>query len=227
MRNKLLSLLGLLLVLSSCKEPSFDEEVFVYGNNFDTGDYTGINGVYVSEFNGSMVMGNFNNSGFSLSLNDLPEHDFIRVTFDLYIHDSWEGNTNHLGTDEPDHDAWILEFEPDEKVKPGEKVYFETTFSNGLCIPGWCFKQSYPNEFPFSNDARAGTHKLSITNGRCLWSSSRIGTTIYSFDRVFPHSRASTVIAFYDRLKQPDAYSPVCDESWSLDNLGVSIFTKD
>ncbi|CAM9703290.1 unnamed protein product, partial [Discosporangium mesarthrocarpum] len=36
-------------------------------------------------------MGNFNNSGFSLKLHDLPEHDFIRLTFDLYIHEDSRG----------------------------------------------------------------------------------------------------------------------------------------
>ena len=213
----------MILTCYSCNE-ELSQEIEVYQNDFNTGDYTGIDSVYISEFDGSPLLGNFNNSGFSLKLNELPEHDFIRVTFDLYIHDSWEGNTNHSETDLVDHDAWFLEFEPDKKVNPADKIYFETTFSNGLCIPGWCYTQSYPNNFPFNNEARTQASVRTL-GGRCLWQSSPVGTSIYRIDKIFPHTRRSTVLAFYDRLKQRDSSSPLCDESWSLDNLNISIFT--
>lgn len=218
-------ILLLVILVLSC-EQEIQKETEIYFNDFDSESYTGIDGVYISDFDGSKVMGNFNNSGFRLTLNDLPGHDYIRVTFDLYIHDSWEGNTNHSDTDQEDHDAWILEFDPDKKIKPSDRIYFETTFSNGLCIPGWCFGQSYPNEFPFHQEARKEALTRSM-NGRCLWSDSPIGTSLYKIDRIFPHTNTSTVIAFYDRLKTADSFDPVCDESWSLDNLAVSIFTSN
>ncbi|MFY0593270.1 hypothetical protein [Roseivirga sp.] len=223
MKHKLLVIL-VLAIMASCAEPEFDREIFVYFNDFETGDYTGIDSVYISEFDDSKVMGNFNNSGFSLKLNDLPDHDYIKLTFNLYIHDSWEGNSNDSGSGELDHDAWILEFDPDKKISPAEKIYFETTFSNGLCIPGWCFNQSYPNEFPFNQEARALALSRNM-QGWCLWQTSPIGTSVYRIEKVFPHTRSSTVLAFYDRLKTDDSFDPICDESWSLDNLSISILT--
>ena len=224
MKRIVLLLFGISLTCLSCREIVIDEEIYVYANDFETGDYTGIEGVYISEFDDSKMMGNFNNGGFSLVLNDLPEHDFIRVFFDLYIHDSWEGNTNEIDGENLGADLWIMEFDRDERIRPGDKIRFETTFSNGLCVPGWCFSQSYPNEFPFPNDARLEAKSRS-TNGRCLWASSEIGTSIYRIDRVFPHDRTNTTISFYDLLTQQHGFVPVCDESWSLDNLGVSVFS--
>jgi len=216
----------MMILALGCRDIGVTVEIFVYGNDFNNGDYTGIEGVYISEFEGNKLMGNFNNSGFTLSLSDLPEHDFIRVFFDLYIHDSWEGNTNQVDDLDLDHDAWFLEFDPDKDVDPSEKIIFETTFSNGLCIPGWCFTQSYPNEYPFHNEARKTALRRS-TVGICLWQDSPIGTSIYKFDKVFPHTEKSTLIAFYDQLKEGGFSSNACDESWSLDNLGVSVFTRD
>lgn len=224
MNKHIVTIMLFLLIVCACSPIEIEREIFVYSNDFNNGDYSGIDSVFISEFDGSPMMGNFNNSGFSLTLNDLPEHDYIKLTFDLYIHDSWEGNSNESGLGVLDHDAWFLEFDRDKKIKAHEKILFETTFSNGLCIESWCFTQSYPNQFPFNQKAK--TEALSRTlEGRCLWQTAPNGTSIYRIERVFPHKRVSTVISFYDRLKQPDSSSPLCDESWSLDNLGISIFT--
>ena len=167
-------------------------------------------------------MGMYNNDGFDLTLEDLPEHDFIHVYFDLYIHDTWEGNANMRGDENLGPDLWIMEFDRDEKINPGDKQKFVTTFSNGLCTHNWCFTQSYPNEFPFMNDARLGANNDLI--GRCLWQGSQNGTSVYRIDRIFPHDRTNTTISFYDLLIQEKDFSPICDESWSLDNLSVSVF---
>lgn len=214
--------ISILLFLFSCKEVIFEDEIYIYFNNFNDQDYTGLDSVYISEFDGSRVMGNFNNSGFSLKLENMAEHSYIRLTFDLYIHDSWEGNTNNLQLDSPDHDAWIIEFDPNKDYI--DRQIYETTFSNGLCVPGWCFGQSYPNQFPFDNNARTDAEVRS-TFGRCLWSSSPIGTSIYKINQIFPHDKSEIVIAFYDRLKQEGNFPAACEESWSLDNLSVSIIT--
>jgi hypothetical protein len=208
----------------SCQDLTLEQE-YIYFNDFDHEDYTGISGVYISEFDGDFVMGNFNNRGFELSLDDLPKHDYIRVSFDLYIHDSWEGNSNETSPPGEDHDAWFIEFDPDKNIKASEKILFETTFSNGLCISGFCYSQSYPREFPFPNDSRSEAESKNLP-GRCLYQDSNIGTTLYKVDKVFPHDRKNTVISFYDRLVQPDTSSPLCDESWSLDNLSVTVFSK-
>ncbi|WP_323757934.1 hypothetical protein [Roseivirga sp.] len=212
------------LLCFSC-EDIVPEEDLIYFNDFDNGDYAGISGVKISSFDGDFVMGNFNNNGFQLSLDNLPDHEYVRVSFDLYIHDSWDGNTNGTNPLGEDHDAWILEFDPNENLKSSEKLYFETTFSNGLCIPGFCYSQSYPREFPFPNDSKLEAFSTSLP-GLCAWKDSPNGTSLYKFDKVFLHKRNSTTISFYDRLVQPNSDNPLCDESWSLDNLSISVFKK-
>lgn len=216
---------GLLLLFAvvGCRDIGLTLEIFVYSNEFETGDYTGIDRVFISEFDGTKLMGPFTNSGFNVSLDNLPDHDFIRVAFDLYIHDSWEGNTNQRDDVNFGHDAFIIELDTGETVNPADKIRFETTFSNGLCIPGWCFSQSYPNEFPFSNEARTGS-KTRSTFGRCLWQDTPNGTSIYRISKVFPHSKSSVAVAFFDELVQQDNFDHHCDESWSLDNITISVF---
>ena len=217
---KSLSLSVVLLMIVSCADEGIPKEENFYFYDFET-DYRNIDSVYVSEFDGDKVLGPFNNDGFSVHWENLPEHDFIRLTFDLYIHDTWEGNSNDSKTGKLDHDAWLIDFDPHLNLKPHEKIFFETTFSNGPCEPGWCFGQSYPNEFPFYNDARTGAH-VKFLQGRCLYSDSPFGSSMYKINKIFPHSKRDLVVAFYDRLKQDAPFPPLCEESWSMDNLNIS-----
>lgn len=216
-----LVLLLMMFIAPSCSEEGLPKEENFYFYNLES-DYRNIDSVYISEFNGSRVLGPFNNSGFSVHWEGLPNHDYIRLTFDLYIHDTWEGNSNNSKTGLPDHDAWFIEIDPHLKLKPHEKIYFETTFSNGPCEPGWCYGQSYPNEFPFYNDERAGAY-IKYLPGRCLYSDSPFGSSMYKINKIFPHNRNDLVVAFFDRLKQDAPFPALCEESWSLDNLNISL----
>lgn len=215
---------SIVLSLFGCQPDELPVETPFYFYTLES-DYTNMDSVYVSEFDGDNVLGPFNNSGFSVHWEDLPKHDYVRLTFDLYIHDTWEGNSNNSGTGLPDHDAWFIELDPQLNLKSHERVYFETTFSNGPCEPGWCFGQSYPNEFPFQHEAREGT-AIKYLNGRCLYADSPFGSSMYRIDKIFPHTRNSIVIAFYDRLKQDAPFPPLCEESWSLDNLSISFISR-
>ncbi|OEK02475.1 hypothetical protein BFP97_13505 [Roseivirga sp. 4D4] len=203
-----------------CKDFSLKPEIAVYNNDFESEDYTGIEGVFISIFESNRVMGFFNKRGFNLNLPSLPEHDFIRLTFDLYVHDSWEGNANLDGEALDEKDSWVLEIDTAKNLKGSDILYYETTFSNGLCIPGFCYTQSFPDQFPLTNDAKKGASLL--TNGRCLWSNTPTGTSMYKMDLVFPHKDRTAVLTFYDKLN-----GNLCDESWSLDNLSVSTFKKE
>lgn len=222
--QKTIGLVLLIVFTFGCVEEDFPSIQNLYFYDFET-DYTNIDSVYVSEFAGDKVLGPFNNSGFSVHWDELPDHDYVKLTFFLYIHDTWEGNSNNSETGLPDHDAWIIEFDPHIKVKPSEKIYFETTFSNGPCEPGWCFGQSYPNEFPFYNDPRTGAD-VKYLEGRCLYADSPFGSSRYRIEKIFPHNKSSMVIAFYDRLKQDAPFPALCEESWSLDNLNISLIKR-
>ena len=197
-----------------------EPEITVYDNNFESEDYTGIEGVFVSVFEGNRVMGFFNKRGFNLNLSDLPDHDFIHLTFDLYIHDSWEGNASLEGEALDEKDSWVLEIDAAKNQKTRDNIYYETTFSNSFCIPGFCYTQSFPDQFPSTNDARKEVAE--VTNGRCSWLDTPNGTSIYKMDLVFQHTDRNAVLSFYDKLN-----GNLCDESWSLDNLSVSLIKKN
>lgn len=223
MRNlnwKFITLILLLVFsMTTCSDENIPSEIHFYFYDFET-DYTNLDSIYVSEFDGDKVMGPFNNDGFSMHWEDLPKHDFVKLTFDLYIHDTWEGNTNGLNNGLPDHDAWFIEFDPHLNLKPHEKIYFETTFSNGGCFPGYCLAQSYPNQYPFYNKAKEGATKF--LKGRCIYSDSPFGSTMYKIEKVFPHTNREMVVSFYDQLKQQGTFPHLCEESWSMDNLSIS-----
>lgn len=211
------------MILISC-QPEIDQETMVYSNDFESGDLTNIVGGSFIEFNNSQVIGNFNNDGFELTLENIPNHDFIVVKFDLYTHDSWDGNTNEVGPLDDDHDAWIMEFDPWRSRNADEKVYFETTFSNGECNPARCLDQSFPNTFPFVNNARTQAVRGPLP-GLCFFANNAFGSSHYRFERFFPHDRNSLVISFRDRLLQTNVPDPKCDESWSMDNLTITALT--
>ena len=154
------------------------------------------------------------------NLSDLPDHDFIHLTFDLYIHDSWEGNASLEGEALDEKDSWVLEIDTARNQTVGDRIYYETTFSNGLCIPSFCYTQSFPDQFPSTNDARKEVAE--VTNGRCSWPDTPNGTSIYKMDLVFQHTDRNAVLSFYDKLN-----GSLCDESWSLDNLSVSLIKKN
>ncbi len=163
-------------------------------------------------------MGNFHQESFTLHLDDLPEHDYIVVSFDLYLHDSWDGNSLH--PDGPD--IWGMEI--DEwiflKEKTDRKNLFETTFSNSVCFPNYCLQQAFPGELSAINPPKTGANGISLP-GLCQWANMAQGTTLYQIEKIFDHSASGMALKFYDLLSQPNALSPKCDESWSMDNLRI------
>src|ERR1700761_9331573 len=88
--NKKLRPLILFILLISCNT-HVQNEVTVYTNDFETGNLSKIKGGILGQFNGSKVLGQFSAGDFTLSLSNLPSHDLITVSFDLYIHDNWRG----------------------------------------------------------------------------------------------------------------------------------------
>lgn len=215
-----ISICAIIISASGCKQINVEPEEFIYFNNFESEDYTGLEGVFTSIFEGNRVMGFFNKRGFYLNLADLPNHDYIHLTFDLYIHDSWEGNASLEGEPLDEKDSWVLEIDAAKNQRTRDNIYYETTFSNGFCTSGFCYTQSFPDLFPSTNDSRKAV--ANVTNGRCLWPDTPNGTSMYMMDLVFNHTDKNTVLSFYDKLN-----GNLCDESWSLDNLSVSVFKKN
>ena len=217
----------LVLLVFSCQDNQPVNETLVYSNDFEDESMNGlsINKMSFLSFNESKVLGNANNGGLELFLDQLPNHNYLVISMDLYIHDSWDGNYNGLTYPINDHDAWVIEFDSAQTRKVSEDIYFETTFSNGPCISYRCLVQSYPNIYPFVNNPQEGS--TTTLPGLCLYADQLDGTTLYKFEKWFPHDRQEVSISIYDKLKQSNALDPQCDESWSIDNLSIKTIKLD
>ena len=212
------------ITLFSCSNPldRIQSNELFYNNDFESGDLDAIDGARLITFNNTTVLGNYNNDGFTLNLNNIGAHDLINISFDLYIHDSWDGNFNGIPPDQSD--AWFIELRTGIDTDPSTPFnVWETSFSNSICNPVFCLKQSYPNVFPFDNLPREGSSQL--LPGFCSLASNVDGTVLYTIEKGFEHTDNALVINFYDKLYQPNAVDEKCDESWSLDNLKIRVIS--
>lgn len=216
MKKLLISILTLGLL--SC-EKELQKVALVYDNDFESMELDRITGGLIHTFNGEQMLGNYNNDGFVLTLNNMGDHRSILVTFDLYIHDAWDGNAESPNGP----DLWIMEIDAPQKAETNPN-YFRTSFSNSNCL--LCDYQSFPGVYPFSKSPKSGSTNEPIP-GLCHYATLDYGTTLYSIEKTFQHSGNALVIQFYDELIQLNTENPNCDESWSLDNLKVWVLKYD
>ena len=222
----------IVLLINSCSYPEMTRNEVVYENNFENNDLNNIDGGSLFSFNGTTVLGEYNNDGFTLFLSDVKDHDYIFISFDLYIHGSWDGNFNGFeNNDKPD--KWIVEIKPDMSLyKDPASDSFETTFSNSPCYSNYCLRQSYPNSYPFENNPMTGSFETNLEK-TCDITYSNNKTTLYKIEKGFKSSGDGIVVRFYDELYQPNVFDEngnniqKCDESWSLDNLKVRAVSYD
>ena len=200
----------------------------VYQNNFEKLDLENIDGGGITSFNNNYVLGNFNNDGFTLFLSDVGDHDYVFVSFDLYVHGSWDGNFNGF-SDNDKPDKWIMEFKPDMQLfKDPSSDNFTTTFSNSPCWSNYCLRQSYPEIYPFENNPKTGAFQTELEEV-CRNNFFGGKTTLYQIEKGFKSSGKNVVLRFYDELYQPNAIDKdgipqqKCDESWSMDNLSIRV----
>ena len=230
LKIKLLLIFILAFVINSCSYPEMTRNELVYENDFENSNLTSIDGGGIIEYNNTNVLGDFNNDGFTLFLEDIGDHDYVFISFDLYIHGSWDGNFNGF-TENDKPDKWIMEFKPDMNLhKDPNSDNFATTFSNSPCWPNYCLRQSYPEKFPFENNPMTGSFKRNMPK-RCPDSFFGGKSSLYQLEKGFKSSGTNIVVRFYDELYQPNAIDKdgipqqKCDESWSLDNLKVRVIS--
>ena len=211
-KTKLIICCLLLLMQSSCiKEvvtnvPKITE---VYNNNFELYDQKKIqvqghiNGIFqllknisIVDYNGSKVLGNFNNSKIDLKLDSLPLHNALNIQFDLYIQDNWR------------NDMWKMVFDNNEVLVTG--------FSNNKDR-----QQAYPNWINAGYKLNpAGSNAFDLTLlGACRYSKIIGGTSHYKMERTIIHSDSTFKFSASDA---GEFFEMTCDRSWSIDNLKIS-----
>ena len=93
------------------------------------------------------LFGEFDNKIIELDIAVLPTHTAIRIEFDLYIFDSWDGNTGS-------GDIWKLEVDGSQRIN--------TTFDNITWLTN--HNQSYPHNYQFVNPIQDGAAITGLDN---------------------------------------------------------------
>jgi len=198
------------LLINSCAT-HVSKSVVVYSNDFEKGDLSNISNGVIGSYNGSAVLGQYNNGSFILTLNNLPSHNTISISFDLFIHDTWDGNKS--APDGPD--IW-------EMLVDGGNILVNTTFSNDPCNAGdTCTPQAFPFNYPNNyNNPKTGAYRTDLP-GFCSKQNIPGWTTQYKITKTFRHTGSGITLECLDKLVQTNAPNPKCDESWSVDNITV------
>lgn len=208
--------IGLLLILlqisfSSCFK-NLPDKMLVYENGFEDNSKTNfrifndlgeVDSLKITTYNGSKVFGRFNTNYVLFRKDTLPNHNAIRIEFDLYIHDKWDGNNVPAGATYPD--IWQMAIDKNPVIL--------TSFSNGT------FNQSYPDNYktiminnkPFSNS-------WELLPGVCALSGNLKGTSHYKIDYTTSHF-GPLQIALSDNT---NPINSLCLKSWSIDNLRIT-----
>lgn len=204
----------ILMSLASCK--GLQKETIVYKNDFEGGNLSGIIDGKIEDYNGSKVIGRYSQNGFLLRLDSLPNHNMVQISFDLYIHDTWDGNV--VKPEGPD--IWIM------NIDGWSAIY--STFANGLCTN--C-TQSFPVLQPshvnggfvfFNNKPNSNAIKTNLP-GACKFKDSKGGTSMYRILRTIAHTGITLDIGCFAQLEDPDTANKNCNESWSVDNMMIKV----
>lgn len=187
----------------------------VFFSDFDSGTPSEIGGFFSNESvqgfagmsaaGGTSVFGGnllYNNStgnpaaATTLSLTGLPSHTHVSVSFLLAVIDSWDSTNGS-----PSPDLWRIEI--------GDDFYFETTFANTS------------GNVNYSNSAAA----IYEGGGSLGWSG--YAERAYDFGlepqiQNIPHTADDLTIRIY---AHGAGWQGGGDESWGIDNLGVSVST--
>ncbi len=204
----------IIVSIASCK--GLQKETIIYNNDFEGGNLSGIIDGKIEDYNGSKVIGRYSQNGFLLKLDSLPVHNMVQISFDLYIHDTWDGNA--AKPEGPD--IWIM------NIDGWSAVY--STFSNGLCTN--C-SQAFPVLQPsqvnggfvfFNNKPNSNAIKTDLP-GACKLKDSKGGTSMYRMLRTIEHTQSTLDIGCFAQLEDPDTANKNCNESWSVDNIMVKV----
>lgn len=207
-------LLFLCLSLSACFKDLPDKIVF-YQNNFDNNTKANfsiyssaglIDSLKITSFNNSKVFGRFNSNYVLFKMDTLPEHNAIKIEFDLYLHDQWDGNHLPAGAAYPD--IWQMAIDNNPIIL--------TTFSNGN------YPQSYPNNYQtnmINNPALSDS--WGVLPGVCSNAGKANGTSHYKIEYTTTH-KGPLQLALND---VPNPVNSLCLKSWSIDNLRLTAIT--
>jgi hypothetical protein len=133
-----------------------------------------------------------------LSLKDLPPHAALRVSFDLLVLKSWDGNSPAYG---PDVFSFGL---------AGAPKLFESTFSNNPKVAAEGSSQNFPRR---DSPPKSGAAAINTLGYPVFF-----GDATYAFSLTLSHAETSAELEFHSSLFEGKGTE---DESWGLRNVRV------
>lgn len=199
-------LFGLILCSFSCVE-TVENQTLIYSNNFSKLDLTGFENGRLFIWRGNRVAGNYHNEEVAVNLKNLPNHNYLKLSIVVLVHDSWDGNVDD-GISGPDY--WYMGLDQEET--------YRTTFSNSPCAPTYCLYQSFPNSYFRQNRPKTGSLDSNLP-GLCLFGTTPGYTSRYVVEQLIEHTESEVRLFMGAELKQTNSPLPVCDESWSIASI--------
>ena len=187
-------------------ELDFEDDRISQGENFM--QFGGTASQQYFNFNGSRVLGRFATGGINIFFTELNEHDFVEVSYDLYIHDNWEGN----GLRGNGEDVTILNI--------GPTTVFFSSIINTQCIDQSCTEvQSFPNIIRTRSNPENADVADPTLPGVCKWAGEVGGSKKIRIEERRFHSASDLRVNIAADIK--DAGADFCNKSWSIDNLQI------
>ncbi|OYU95266.1 MAG: hypothetical protein CFE21_13265 [Bacteroidetes bacterium B1(2017)] len=172
-----------------------------YYQDFQSAPFGGWNSASSINFNATKMLGPFANDSVTYNYAGLPAHDSIIVTFDLYIHDTWDGDDAIAGKDY-------------FRFKNGNTNLINATFSNNPASSQSYSASGLPGTYPAFTDGLSGLPRRCDNNG---------STTKYTITKKMKHTSSNLDLSWVGELVDTADNSGKCAESWSLDNIKIDI----
>ncbi len=156
---------------------------------------------------GKSYHGPFGSQPVSLTLDHLPAHHWVKVTFDLYIIGSWDGSSPVWGPD-----LWSF------SVRGAQRL-----ISASFC--GWGYagndEQSYPDDYPNAiHPAWTGVAERNVVD---IKDSDRPKNGLYKMEVLFPHTDDQVILDFAGAYVDPPSEQQV----WGIGNFEMHTFSAE
>ncbi|MBP7050944.1 MAG: leucine-rich repeat domain-containing protein [Phycisphaerae bacterium] len=158
-------------------------------------------------------LGQFGNDTVTLTLENLPPHSGIKVTFDLFIVRTWDGY--RATTYGPD--IWSLHVDGQRMICTTFDNHHLPEFDPGS--PTSAHRQSYPGEYPGGNFApQTGAKEANVLGYICGWTVPTTADAVYELESMLPHWDSSLRVDF-----DASGLEAMENESWGLDNVRIEL----
>jgi len=199
--------IALVLLFSVLSIPAFTQDKSettkeIYSEDFERGVGSEWSNSSTTTVDESTVLGTFNERPVTLTLPNAPKDVNMTLCFDVWVMDSWDGNSDIHGPD-----VFSVTLSP-------EKTLLSTTFSNTYDDPIQSYPKAY-NEEKMANQAfTTGAAKTGEFNGHFT----RFTDAKYEICRTFLNTDELLNVTFSAHLTQG-----MSDESFGIDNVSISI----